>query len=150
MTKKYALYFDVWGLLLFLVIMIPNFIWFVIPAPNDILRGDSVTGMLDTVASLFQVLMIIALCIFRNRESPELRVSFFIITVLCCCFLYFASWIIYYIGIINGIVIWGLTLPPCLAFLFFAIDRRNGIAIVPISVFTICHLIYGIVNFSFI
>ena len=42
---------DVSGLLLFLIIMIPNFIWFAVPAPNDILRTDSITGTFDTVAS---------------------------------------------------------------------------------------------------
>ena len=71
----------------------------------------------------------------------------FIIIVVGCCLLYFTSWIVYYIGIVNAIVILGLTVSPCLAFLFFAVDRKNGIAIIPISVFTICHLIYGVVNF---
>lgn len=147
MIKKYELCFDVYGLLLFLIIMIPNFIWFAIPAPNDVLRTDSVTGILDTVASVCQVLMVAALCICRNKESKKLCVTPYIIVVVCCCLLYFASWIVYYIGVVNGIVILGLTIPPCLAFWFFAIDRKNGIAMIPISVFTICHLLYGIVNF---
>ena len=30
---------------------------------------------------------------------------------------------------------------------FFAIDRKNMIAVIPISIFTVCHLIYGIVNY---
>ena len=47
MLKKYKLSFDIWGLLLFLIIMIPNFIWFLYPAPNDVLRADSVTGGID-------------------------------------------------------------------------------------------------------
>ena len=66
MLKKYKLSFDIWGLLLFLIIMIPNFIWFSIPAPNDVLRADSITEVADTIASICQVLMIIALCIFVN------------------------------------------------------------------------------------
>ena len=52
MFKKYRLGFDIWGALLFLIIMVPNFIWFVVPAPNDILRVDSITKTLDTVASV--------------------------------------------------------------------------------------------------
>lgn len=50
-------------------------------------------------------------------------------------------------GITNAVVILGLTIPPCMAFLFFAIDRKNHISIVPISIFTICHFIYGVVNY---
>lgn len=127
--------------------MIPNFIWFSIPAPNDILRAKSITETVDTIASLCQILMIVAICIFRNRESKKLYITPLIIMVAVCYLLYVASWIAYYNGMVNVIVILGLTIPPCLAFLFFAIDRKNGIALIPISIFTICHLIYGVVNF---
>lgn len=147
MLKRYKLSFEIWGLLLFLIVMIPNFVWFAIPAPNDILRAESITEMVDTVASVCQILMIVSICIFRNRESKKLYISPFVIIVTVCYLLYVASWIAYYNGMTNVIVILGLTIPPCLAFLFFAIDRKNGIALIPISIFTICHLVYGIVNF---
>ena len=147
MLKRYKLSFEIWGLLLFLIVMIPNFVWFAIPAPNDILRAESITEMVDTVASVCQILMIVSICIFRNRESKKLYISPFVIMVTVCYLLYVASWIAYYNGMTNVIVILGLTIPPCLAFLFFAIDRKNGIALIPISIFTICHLVYGIVNF---
>lgn len=42
-NKKYKIGFDIRGLIIFIVIMIPNFIWFAVPAPNDILRGESIT-----------------------------------------------------------------------------------------------------------
>ena len=147
MLKKYKLGFEIWGLLLFLIMMIPNFIWFVIPAPNEILRDNTVTEKMDTIASICQVLMVVSLCIFTNRESKKLCVTPFMIIVAGCCLLYFISWIVYYVGIANVIIILGLTILPCAAFLFFAIDRKNKIAMIPILAFTICHLIYGIVNF---
>ena len=53
MLKRYKLCFEIWGLLLFFIIMIPNFIWFAIPAPNDILRAKSITEIVDTVASIY-------------------------------------------------------------------------------------------------
>ena len=147
MLKKYRFGFDVSSLLLFLIIMIPNFIWFAVPAPNDILRTDSITGTLDTVASICQALMIIILCVFRNKECKRISISPFIIATIICCLLYFISWSVYYSGVVNAVVILGLTIPPCLAFFVFAIDRKNKIAIIPISIFTACHIIYGIVNF---
>ncbi|MCI8378017.1 MAG: hypothetical protein HFH72_05775 [Lachnospiraceae bacterium] len=147
MLKRYKLSFEICGLLVFLIVMIPNFIWFAIPAPNDILRTKSITETVDTVASVCQILMIVAICIFRNRESKKLCITPHIIMVAICYLLYVASWIAYYNGMANVIVILGLTIPPCLAFLFFAIDRKNGIALIPISIFTICHLVYGVVNF---
>lgn len=146
--KNYKFGFDIWGLLLFVVIMLPNFIWFAVPAPNDILRADSVTEIFDITASICQVLMIAALCVIINKKSKKISIaSPHIIAAMICCLLYFASWVFYYIGITNAIVVLGLTIPPCFAFLFFAIDRKNMLAVIPISIFTICHLIYGIVNF---
>ena len=68
MLKNYKVGFDIWGALLFLIIMIPNFIWFAVPAPNDKLRTDSITQILDTVASVCQVLIIVLLCILKNKD----------------------------------------------------------------------------------
>lgn len=148
MLKKYKMGFDIWGLIVFSIIMLPNFIWFVVPAPNDILRTESVTVVIDVIASICQVLMIFALCVFINTERKKLCfTSKAIIATVCFCVIYFVCWIFYYCGITNAIVILGLTIPPCLAFLFFAVDRKNMIAVIPISIFTVCHLIYGIVNY---
>lgn len=80
--------------------MIPNFIWFAVPAPNDILRTESVTEVADLIASICQVLMILSIGIFINKECRRLSITKLIITT-----------------------------------------------IVPILIFTICHLIYGIVNY---
>ncbi len=145
--KEYKFGFNIYGLLLFLIIMIPNFIWFAVPAPNDVLRAESVTEVIDTIASVCQVMMVIALCVFVNVKSHKFHITPLIILAIICCLIYFASWVGYYSGTVNTGVILGLTIPPCLAFLFFAIDRKNMIAVVPISIFLICHLTYGIVNF---
>ena len=67
MLKKYKMGFNIWGLILFLIIMIPNFYWFKVPAPNDVLRTESVTEKLDIIASVCQVLMLTALCINKYR-----------------------------------------------------------------------------------
>lgn len=146
MLKNYKFGFDIWGLILFLIIMIPNFIWFAVPAPNDILRNTSITEKFDIIASICQVLMITCLCTLLNRNRNKFRNKPLITTVMICCILYFISWIFYYIGIVNALVILGLTISPCMAFLIYSIERKNMVAIVPTVVFTICHLLYGIIN----
>ncbi|MFA9376303.1 MAG: hypothetical protein ACERKZ_06055 [Lachnotalea sp.] len=147
MIKKYKIGFNIGGLVLFLVIMIPNFYWFAIPAPNDILRADSITESLDIIASVFQVLMIIFLCTLINKDSRKMTFSPLIITTIISCFLYFVFWILYYKSITNTVVVLGLCIFPCVAFLFFATDRKNIIAVISIFIFMFCHLIYGIANF---
>ena len=147
MLKKYRLGFDISGLVIFLCVMIPNFIWFALPAPNDILRSESVTAIVDTIGSICQVLFVGFICVVINKGRNKLRFSPLIILAVICIILYFAGWILYYNGITNPLVIIIMTLPPCLAFIFFAMDRKNIIAVVPAVCFTICHLIYGVVNF---
>lgn len=147
MLKKYKMSFDVWALVVFLIIMIPNFIWSAVPAPDDILRTESATKVIDTIGSIFQVLMIFTLCVFINPERNKLSFTKTIIAMICCIVIYFCSWVFYYLGVTNGLVILGLTIPPCVAFLFFAVDRKNYISVIPIAIFTVCHIIFGVVNF---
>ena len=52
---RYRFGFDFRGLLLFLLVMLPNFIWLAVPVPNDVLRADSVTPVVDVIASVFAV-----------------------------------------------------------------------------------------------
>lgn len=139
--------FDIWALVVFLIIMIPNFIWSVVPAPNDILRTESATKVIDTIGSIFRVLMIFTLCVFINPERKKLSFTKTIIAMICCCVIYYCCWVFYYLGVTNGVVILGLTIPPCMTFLFYAIDRRNYISIIPIAIFTVCHIVFGVVNF---
>lgn len=145
--KKYRFGFDIWGLVIFFLIMIPNFVWFAVPAPNDILRVQSVTPVADKIASIAQVVMIICLCIFRNIGIEKIRITNFIIATIVCVLLYFLCWILYYFGITNSGVILGLTIFPCLAFLFYSFDRKNMFAFVTALIFTICHLVYAGVNY---
>lgn len=145
--KKYRIGFDIWALFLLLVIMIPNFIWLAIPAPNDILRADSVTKTIDSIASVCQVLMIVVLCFIRNIESQRIKATPLIISTIVFCILYYFSWVAYYLSFSGTIVILGLTVSPCLAFLLYAADRKNKIAMIPVLLFTAGHLIYAIANF---
>ena len=147
MLKKYKLGFDISGLVIFLIIMLPNFIWFAVPAPNDILRQESITPIVDIIGSVCQIIFVASLCIVINKERDSIRISPLLISTAFCIGLYFLGWVLYYNGIVNPMVIICLTLPPCIAFIFFALDRKNIIAFIPTVCFTICHLIYGTVNF---
>ncbi len=147
MLKKYKLGFDISGLVIFLIIMLPNFIWFAVPAPNDILRQESMTPIVDIIGSVCQIIFVASLCIVINKERDSIRISPLLISSAFCIGLYFLGWVLYYNGIVNPMVIICLTLPPCIAFIFFALDRKNIIAFIPAVCFTICHLIYGTVNF---
>ena len=145
--KKYKIGFDFWGLLLFLVIMLPNFIWMAIPAPNDILRVTSITPIIDTIGSIFQVIFILLMCILIRKDRAKIKFSKIIIGMIISVICYFIGWIFYYCGFTNSLIIVLLTIPPCLAFLLYTIDRKNVLAFIFVIIFTICHIIYGFVNY---
>lgn len=147
MLNKYRFGFDVWGLILFLLVMLPNFIWFAVPAPNDVLRTESVTPVVDMIASVCQVLTIACLCFVINKERGKLRVSPLVIATIICVVVYYVGWVLYYSGAVNDWAILLLTIPPCLAFILFAADRKNLPAVLFATGFAVCHLIFGIVNF---
>ena len=147
LLKQYRFGFDLSGLLLFLLVMLPNFIWFAVPAPNDVLRTDSITPVVDIIASVCQVLTVACLCFLINEERSELRFSPLVIATVICAAVYYLGWALYYSGITNSWVILLLTLPPCLSFILFAADRKNLPAVLFASVFAVGHLIFAVVNF---
>lgn len=149
MLKKYKFGFDLWGLLLFLVIMIPNFIWFGVPAPNDVLRSDSVTPVVDSIGSVCQVAFVAAICILKRKDVEKVRFSKLTVSALVMIAAYYIGWIQYYCGQTDPVVIVLLTIPPCLSFVLYELDRKNRIALIPTVVFTICHIIYAFVNLIF-
>ncbi len=112
-----------------------------IKAPNDILRVESVTPILNLIASIFQIIMVVFLC-FSKVTNNKFNISSIISVIL-----YFICWILYYLSITNNLVIIGLCLFPCLSFLFYEIKTKNWISMIPTIVFTILHLLYGIINF---
>lgn len=147
LLKQYRFAFDPWGLLLFLLVMLPNFIWFAVPAPNDILRADSVTPVVDTIGSVFQVLTVACLCFVIHKSSSKLRFSPLIIATIICVAICYIGWALYYTANVSPILILLLTVPPCLAFILFAIDRKNLPAILFATAFAVCHLVFAVVNF---
>ena len=145
--KQYRFGFDPWGLLLFLLVMLPNFIWFAVPAPNDILRADSATPVVDAIGSVFQVLTVACLCFVINKERDKLRFTPLVVIAIICIAVYYIGWALYYGSIANSWIILLLTVPPCLAFIFFASDRKNLLAVLFATAFAVCHLVFAVVNF---
>lgn len=147
MLKNYRFGFDIWGLIVFLAVMLPSFIWYAVPAPVDVLRAESNTPVIDTIGSVLQVLFITCLCFLINKDREKLHFSLPIILMIACILLYYLGWILYYCGMTSPLVILLMTVPPCAAFIFFAIDRKNLPAILLSSGFAICHLLFAIINF---
>lgn len=146
MLRKYRMGFDVFALLLFLLIMLPTWLWMAFPAPDDVLRAPSRTPALDGIGMVCQIVFVFLLCTFLHEGRRGLAMGPMLLGCLCCIGLYFAGWVMYYAGITAWPVILLMTLPPCLAFGFWALHQRCHIALIPIGGFMVCHLIGAVVN----
>lgn len=146
--ETYLFGIDFWGVGLFLLIMLPNLLWFGVPAPNDVLRKESVTPAWDAAASVFQVLMVVFLCFLKNRNAGKFSWKRPLVWGSAgCCLCYYAAWAFYYGGVVNAPVVLALCLFPCGGFFLFALERKNFVSLLPIALFAICHTVFGIVNF---
>ena len=146
-SPKYRLGFDIWALVLFLSVMIPTIIWTFVPAPNDILRAESTTPMLDIAASVMQIMAISCICVLINKGAGKVRFTPLVFLSALCVLLYYAGWAIYYCGISSPWVILLMTIPPSAALILYAVDRRNLPAIVLAGCFAELHLLFAVSNF---
>lgn len=145
--KRYRLGFDIWGLVLFLLVMLPNCIWFALPAGNDVLKAASRTPGIDLVASVCQALTIGCLCCVVKKVRKPLRLSPLVIATMGCVVVYYAGWVMYYLGVRGNGVVLLLAMAPCAALILFATDRENVPAMLSGIGFAICHLFFCIANF---
>lgn len=145
MLNKYRFGFEPWAAVLFVLIMLPNIIWFALPEnPQDVLRAQDTLPAADTASSIARVLMTACLCFLKNTQArpPLLRP----LTIACalCVLAYYVMWALYFRGLntygfFRAPVVWGLCVFPCAAFILFSIDRRNFPALAFALIFTVCH-----------
>ena len=147
LLRKYTMGFEGWALVLFAAVMLPNILWSFLPAPNDILRAESVTPLTDGIGSFCQMLMVFCLVGIRRTDREPVKPNGMICGCIGCVLVYWAAWGCYYAGIIHPFVLLCMTLGPCAAFILFSLERRNGIALVPAAIFTLCHLYFCLCNF---
>lgn len=112
--KSYKIRVDGGGALLFLFIMLPNLFWAAVPAPDDVLRRESCTPLLDAAGSACQVLFTAALCMLVNKTRKPLGATPLVLASAGCVLAYFIGWGFYYAGFTGLPVILALTLPPLL------------------------------------
>lgn len=147
MLKKYKFGVDAYAAVLFLLIMLPNFVWFAFPAPNDILRSASQTPLLDAAASLLQTIMVALMCLLKRRDAAAVRLSSgWVLSAGSFCLCYYAVWLAYYRGHVGAAVILGQCIFPSLSFAAYQLDRRNWPALLVLVLFTLLHLASGIIN----
>lgn len=97
------------GLLLFAALMLPNCIWFAVPAPDDVLRAPSVTPALDAITSAWQALAVALLVLLRRADRDTRGIG---PVAWGCLAAYLVCWLLYYRGCVHPALLPGLCLLP--------------------------------------
>ena len=145
--RNYRISLDIWGLCLYIAIMLPSLVWLCIPAPNDILRNGTETLALDRVSFFVQVLTVAAVCLVINRTFHQPVNHFIAMGIALSVVVYLFGWIAYYMGFVGVPVILILCISPCVAFLFQTWGKRNGLGFLLALLFLVLHTIRGILNY---
>lgn len=145
--KRFRIGLNSFGILFFAAVMVPNILWYYFPAGNDPLRIPSSTVMLDTVATIFQAVFVLLMCLFVDgmAEKPTWRHPR-ILLAFALVLLYFLSWVLYYFVTAHMTVILALAILPCLAFLAVESAYQNRLAAVPTVIFLVLHTVSSVLH----
>ncbi len=148
MLKKYKFGIDVWAIWLFAVIMLPNIIWALSDLPNDVLKRETLTPVLDNIMTISQVLMILALCFIKNSETQNRPIKSSLPAISAAfCMLYYSAWIFYFCGSSDGIILTALCSVPCVALILYCLFRKNAPALLLTALFSVFHIMRTVINF---
>lgn len=140
MFRQFRFGFDWIALVLFFILMAPNFFWFAVPASHDILRQASAVPVLGVIATIAQVTAIVALCLIRHQQVERFHFIPLIWVSLALCSAYYGCWGLYYASFVHWSVLLALAVFPCAALFCYGVARKNYLALFPITVFSVCHI----------
>lgn len=148
MLKKYKFGIDTWAIWLFAVIMLPNIIWALSDLPNDILKSETLTPVLDNIMTIAQVLAILSLCLIKNRETQNRPIKSSLPAIsVAVCMLYYSAWIFYFSGGSDGFILTALCVTPCVALILYCLFRKNAPALLFTALFSVFHIMRNVLNF---
>ena len=147
--NNYNLGFSLKGFLAFMLVMIPNVIWMIVPPSNNPIAANSAMyPLFDIITGISKAMMITLLIILipkKNRHGKGKKI--YIKFALFCLVIYYVMWILYYAGIINPWMLVGMAVFPSAYFIFVELWLNNYIAITPSAFFGIAHIAITFSNF---
>jgi hypothetical protein len=133
------------GFIVFLLPMIPNMFYFLIPASavSNSLGNSHI--ILDILEHGSQAIFIFLLLFVVSKQTSKLLCPH-TIGMAILLISYYVFWILYFTGNINDITLLGMAILPVAYFILAEIWIRNYLAIIPTVFFGIVHVIITVMN----
>lgn len=141
MMKEYGFGFEYKGLIAFLLVMIPNFIWMAYPPEiNPLVGMIAPYDWLNIVMNVSQWIMIAMICILiRPRIEKGNSRKLYLVSAIVCLIIYYLLWIGYYNGFTSKHILLGMAWIPSLLFIFVVLWLKKYWALIPSIIFLSIH-----------
>jgi hypothetical protein len=143
---NYSFGFSWKGLLVFLLPMIPNLFYFLIPVANKSVSTANKSNFLDLLEHASQAIFIFMLIFVVSKKASEVLCTYTFGMVILLLF-YYVLWIIYFTGNANLVILLGLAILPVVYFILSEFWLHNYLAIIPTTFFGIVHVIITYRNY---
>lgn len=147
--KKYKIGFSTKGFIAFLIPIIPNIIWAILPPVSTSLpSNDAHTPIVAALQVISQFLMIALMIVLVNtkRKNPPINKWIGGFGFLCLIG-YLLSWMIYYNFNITPILLIAMAVLPSIYFICICYVLQNNPALLAAVVFGIIHIATTVSNY---
>lgn len=147
--RNYRFGFSLKGYTAFMLVMMPNIVWIIIPPAGDPIAGNSAPyPIFDVVANISRAIMIALLIILIPRGHKKKKsIKLYIGLAAFCLAGYYALWAGLYAGMGYPWMFIGMAVLPSIYFISAGLWLKNYIAIIPSLVFGITHIAITCSNF---
>ena len=127
------------GLIIFVLPMIPNIFYFLIPA-SEISRNNANSHLiLDVLEHGSQAVFVFLLIFVISKKASEMRWPY-TFGMAIMLILYYGLWVVYFTGNANPVIFWGMAVLPVVYFILAEIWLHHYLAIIPTLLFGIVHV----------
>ncbi|MFT8323600.1 MAG: hypothetical protein ABF649_22360 [Bacillus sp. (in: firmicutes)] len=137
---NYYFGFSWMGLIIFLLPMLPNLIYFFIPPSDESGNKANSHSFLDFLEHGSQGIFIFLLIFNKSTQVSEI-ISTYTIAIVILLIFYYMLWIFYFTGNKNLVVLLGMAIIPVVYFVLAEIWLHQYMAIIPTLFFGSIHLI---------
>ncbi len=135
------------GLIVFLLPMVPNLFYFLIPASIDSGNKGNSHFLLDILEHGSQAIFIFLLIfVIRNQASQMLFP--YLIGMGVLLFFYYVLWMLYFTGNASLFILLGMAVLPVIYFILAEIWLHHYLAILPTTLFGIIHVIITYMDYQ--
>ena len=128
------------GFIVFLLPMIPNIFYFLIPVSDVSKNNVNSHLILNVLEHGSQAIFIFLLIFVIRKQTSEILCPYTIVMSIMLIF-YYVLWIFYFTGNANLVILLGMAILPVVYFISAEMWLHNYLAIIPTILFGIVHVI---------